>query len=237
MHTRQSHYHGAHCCYPAVYHYVVCRHQIEIEVVPENTEVYFADERYIDPINTQVRFDATVYNASNNSVTWQVSDITGGPGAGSIEPTGLYTAPPKGSIPHGYTDIVVATAKADPTRRAFAKVTLVGFGPEPALIPKLEIFPKVAYLYYRIYQHNNYIDTSNKMKQFTTIIKNTPYTNVSWSISGSMGTIDSDGLYRVPDSGGSPSVAAVHAELAHDSSVKDSAKVILLNYNWPGIVL
>ena len=237
MHTRHPHYHGTHCCHPVAHHHVVCRHQIEIEVVPENTEVYFADERYIDPINTQVRFDATVYNSpNNNSVNWQVTDISGGPGAGNIDPTGLYTAPPKGSITHGHTDIVIATAKADPTRRAYAKVTLVGFGPEALPLPKLEIYPKVAYLYYRVDQHNNYIDTSNKLQQFTTIIQNTQNTNVSWSNSGDLITIDDDGLYHAPDSGSSPTIVMVHSELTDDSSVNDDAKVILLNYNWPGIV-
>ena len=239
MHTRHPHYHGTHCCHPVVHHHVVCRHQIEIEVTPENTEVYFADERYVDPINTQVRFDATVYNAPNNSVTWQVTDITGGPGAGSIDPTGLYTAPPKGSIPHGHTDIVMVTANADPTRRAYAKVTLVGFGPEPVPTPKLEIFPKVAHVYYQngLGTHNNYIDDSNKGLQFRTIIKNSPSTSVTWSVIGSVGTIDAAGYYKAPPPGFSPSPIQIWAHLTHDPSITDKARIILLNYHWPGITI
>ena len=239
MHKRYPTYHGTPTCHPVVHHHVVCRHQIEIEITPENTEVYFADERYVNPINTQVRFDATVYNAPNNSVIWQVSNSTGGPGAGSINPTGLYTAPPKGSIPHGHTDIVIATAKADPTRRAYSKVTLVGLGPEPPPQPKLEIYPQVAYIYYRGTDntpqvYNRYIDFSNKMQQFRTIIKNTASTNVTWDMIG-YGSINNDGVYLAPYEGPNGASATIKAHLTSDSSVKDEAKVILLNYYFIGL--
>ena len=45
-----------------------------------------------------------------------------------FDPTGLYRAPDKGTLPTGTTDVVVATARADPLRKAFAWVTLVGLG-------------------------------------------------------------------------------------------------------------
>lgn len=223
------------CRQPVVHHQVVCRHQVEIDVFPAAVEVYFADERYVDAINTQQRFTATVYNAPDNGVIWQVTDVTGGPGAGSIDPSGLYLAPPKGSIPHGHTDLVIATAKAYPTRRAYAKVTLVGHGPEAAPVAKLEIYPKVAYLYFQDGEHNRYIDASNKRQQFTPLIRNTALTNVSWSITG-VGTIDAAGMYTAPWSGGSPAFVTVQAKLTLDNSVTDTARIILLNYSWPGIV-
>jgi hypothetical protein len=212
----------------------VCRHQIEVAVEPAHADVYFADERYINPINTQARFEATVLNAPNNGVIWQVVNIGGGPGAGTIDPSGLYTAPPKGTIPSGYTDIIVATAKADPTRRAYAKVTLVGFGPEPAPEPVLEIFPKVAYLYYRdgTGTDNSYIDISNKALQFRTVIKNTASTAVTWSVSGD-GSIDGNGFYRAPDHGLSPVPVDINAHLTADPGVSDKARIILINYHWP----
>jgi hypothetical protein len=223
-------------CQPVVHHHSVCRHQIEVELLPASTEVYFADERYIDPINTQIRFSAFVYNAKNNNVTWQVTDITGGPGAGTIDPSGLYLAPSKGSIPHGHTDIVLATAKTDPTRRAYAKVTLIGHGPEPLPTPKLEIYPQVAHVYYQggYGLHNNYIDISNKHQQFRSLIRHTALTEISWSVTGP-GSIN-DGYYNAPSSGSAPTTVKVHAQLTHDSSVKSEARIILLNYYWPGIV-
>ncbi len=226
-----------HCCHPVVHHQVTCIHQIEVEVQPASAEVYFADERYVDAINTQVRFEATVYNAPNNSVTWQVTDISGGPGKGTIDPSGLYIAPPKDGVPHGHTDIIIATVKADPTRRAYAKVTLVGRGPEPEPVAKLEIYPQVAYLYYQdgAGVHNQYIDPSNKHQQFSTIIKNTSLTGVTWSVTGA-GSINSDGFYTAPYSGFSPAFATVQVYLTLDSSIKAVARIILLNYSWPGIV-
>lgn len=234
MPARYPTYHGTTPCHPVVHHHVVCRHQIEVAVEPAHTQVYFADERYVNPINTQTRFEATVLNAPNNGVIWQVTSIGGGPGAGVIDPSGLYTAPPKGTIPSGYTDIIVATAKADPTRRAYAKVTLVGFGPEPAPEPVLEIFPKVSYLYYRdgTGTDNSYIDISNKALQFRTIIKNTASTAVTWSVSGD-GSIDVNGFYRAPDHGLSPVPVDISAHLTADPGVNDKARIILINYHWP----
>lgn len=225
---------GKHCCPPVMHHHLVCRHQIEVEVWPASAEVYFADERYIDAINTQARFEATVYNAPNNGVTWQVNGIGGGPGKGVIDPSGLYTAPPKGDIPHGHTDIIIATANADPTRRACAKVTLVGHGPEEKPVAGLEIYPQTAYLYYQggADAHNQYIDPSNKHQQFGTVISNTSSTGVIWSVTGA-GSIDSNGFYTAPGSGFSPAFATVHANLG---SIGATARVILLNYFWPGIV-
>ena len=230
--------HPASPCYPAVvHHHITCRHQIEIEVQPAAAEVYFADERFVNPINTQIRFSAFVYNAKNNNVTWEVADLGGGPGAGTIDASGLYLAPDKGSLAHGHTDLVIATAKADPTRRAYAKVTLVGEGPEPLPVPRLEIYPPLAYVYYQggSGQHNQYIDTSNKTQQYQTLIRHTDQTDVSWSVSGP-GTISSDGFYTAPNSGTSPSIVHVHAQLTHDSSVSCAARIVLLNYHWPGIV-
>jgi len=227
---------GGPYCHPVIHHHVVCRHQIEIDVHPAAAEVYFADERYIDAINTQQRFTATVYNAPDNGVTWQVTDLAGGPGAGTIDPSGLYVAPLKGSIPHGHTDIIIATAKSDPTRRAYAKITLIGHGPEPQPIPKLEIYPQFAYLYYQdgAGVHNQYIDASNKHQQFRPLIKNTPLTDITWSITG-VGSI-SDGFYTAPNSGSSPASVTVRAEMTLDSSINATARIILLNYFWPGIV-
>lgn len=225
-------------CEPVIHHHIVCRHQIEIEVGPAQVEVYFSDERYVDPINTQVRFAAHVYNAPNNSVTWRVVNLLGGPGAGTIDGSGLYLAPPKGSLPHGHTDLVIATAKADPKRRAVAKVTLIGEGPEPAAEPVLEVYPTVAHLYYQDgpYVHNQYIDPSNKHQQFRTLVRNSPHTSVTWSIVSGPGSISNTGFYYAPHQGTSPILVQVQAQLNHDAAITAQARVVLLNYSWPGIV-
>jgi hypothetical protein len=214
---------------------VICRHRIEVGIHPATAEVCFLDERHADPVNTQVRFTATVYNSPSGDVIWTVTDISGNPGAGSIDPTGLYLAPPKGGIPHGHTDIVTATSVDDPMRKAQARVVLIGRGPEPTPAAKLEIYPKTVYLYYQAGHHNSYIDPSNKMQQFRHIIRNTDLTEVVWSITGSGSIGSGTGLYAAPNSGSNGSVATVSAHLKNDTSVKDEAKVILINYDWPGI--
>ena len=98
-------------------------------------ELYFHDERWIDSVNTQLRFEATVFNSDRGS-TWEVASPSGGPGAGTISATGLYQAPNKGALASGTTDIVVATARDDPLRKAYAWVTLLGLGPLPAPEPR-----------------------------------------------------------------------------------------------------
>lgn len=217
--------------------HVVCRHQVEIEVQPAQVDIYFADERYVNPINTQVRFTAHVFNAPNNGVNWRVVNVTGGPGAGTIDSTGLYLAPLKGTLLHGHTDLVIATAKAEPRRRAVAKVTLIGEGPEAQVEPALEIFPNVAHLYYQggPSAYNQYIDVSNKQQLFRTRVKNSPHAAVVWTIASGAGAITSDGLYFAPYQGTSSVMVKIQAALTHDLSVTAQARVVLLNYTWPGI--
>lgn len=227
-----------HRCDPVIHHHVVCRHQVEIEVEPAQVDIYFADEQNVDPINTQVRFTAHVFNAPNNGVNWHVVNLAGGPGAGTIDASGLYLAPPKGTLLHGHTDLVIATAKADPRRRAVAKVTLIGEGPEAEAEPVLEIYPSVTHLYYQggTMAHNRYIDVSNKHQQFRTLVRNSPNPAVTWAVIWGPGSIDADGLYSAPHEGSAPNVVRIQAQLNYDASVTAEARVVLLNYSWPGIV-
>ena len=220
------------------YHQVVCQHQIEVEVWPANAEVYFRDERYADPVNTQVRFHASVYNGMSSKVNWAVQDSAGNPGAGSIDPTGLYLAPPKGSLSHGTTDIIIATAAESPFRKAYAFVTLMGNGPEPLLQPILEIFPKQAYLYYPQGHDNAYIDQSNTQQLFRATIRHSSGTAVQWLVDSVVqsgaGTVPWF-LYQLTGSGASK-VVTISARLQTQPAILDEAKAIHLNYSWPGLV-
>ena len=207
-----------------VVHHMLCRHQVEVAVQPPRAELYFRDERWIDPIDTQLRFEAVVYN-SDRGATWQVLAPDGGPGRGTIDATGLYQAPDKGALDSGTTDVVVATARADPLRKAFAWVTLVGLGPLPAPPPRIEIWPKLVTLYYRNNDNNDYIDDSNKLWVFRAFPRHAANPTVQWS--ATTGTV-------TPGSG-SVSEAIVTAKLASDPSITDDARVVLLNYIWPGL--
>ncbi len=229
-----------------IVHDVVCQHRIEIEVWPPEAEVYFQDEAHVDPVNTQVRFHAVVYNARSSGVLWEVQGVDGGPGAGAIDPTGLYTAPPKAGLAHGTTDIVVASAADDPLRKAFGRVTLIGYGPEPPPKPGLEIFPKQAYVYYRSNRpassdHNEFIDVSNKGQLFRALIRRSDSTEVEWFVDTGggygppVGQLEPWYLYEVPGSGSDGQEVKIKAQLKDHPGVYDEAKIILINYAWPGI--
>ena len=92
-----------------------------------------------------------------NNVTWLVTQATGtsilptaatcSPGCGSVDATGLYTAPT--TVPSTPTVTVVATSKLDTTRFATATVTVVQAGPisfsnvSPSVAPQGGLFQDI----------------------------------------------------------------------------------------------
>jgi hypothetical protein len=213
---------------------VICQHRVEVEVWPAAAEVTFRDERFAQPLEAQVRFSAFVYNAPSNRVTWQVLDLNGSPGAGTIDAAGLYLAPDKGSLPFGLTDIVVATSADDHFRKAFARVAIVGPGPKPKPAARVEVYPHRTYLYYPTGHNNNYIDASNTMQLFRAMVYHADAALVEWSISGAPVHTGPEYLFT---SSGWPSNVRIDATLpATTPLAADWATVTLLNYTWPGIV-
>ncbi len=213
---------------------IVCRPRIEIEVSPARAQLYFADERWIDPINTELRFEATWFN-TDAGVTWRVLAPGGGPGLGSIDATGLYRAPAKGGLVSGVTDMVSATANADPLRKAFAWVTLVGLGPSPVPPPRIGIWPKTRTLFYQSGEDNSYISDSNKLQMFQAEIRDSADNAVRWLVNG----VPQPGnepffLYRAPNTGSTQHIG-ITAQIQSQAAVASSAKVVLLNYFWPGL--
>lgn len=236
-------------CRVDVVHHITCRHQVEVEVWPPRIELYFADERMrvdhkgalvqreIDLVDTQMRFEATVIN-SDRGVRWQVFDAAGGPGAGSIDATGLYLAPAKGGWQNGHTDVVVATSVEDPLRKAYAWVTLIGDGPLKAPEARIEIWPKRVDLYYThssAADHNDYIDDSNKVQLFQARIWNSEEQSVTWQIVSGSGSIGANGLYVAPNSGNDHQMAVVRGTIGA-TAVYDEARIVLRNYVWPGLI-
>jgi len=212
----------------------VWRHRVEVMVSPEQATIYFHDERWTDPANTQIRFEAVVLNA-DTGVTWQVLAADGTPGAGTIDATGLYQAPDKGALASGTSELVVATARADPLRKAFAYVTLLGLGPLPAPAPAIEIWPKTRTLYYASGDDNAYIDDRNKMQLFQAYPKNNPGPGVTWLVDGAAQPgNDVWFLYQAPVTG-SDALHSVTAQIPGMPQVADTAKVMVINYLWPGL--
>jgi len=217
-------------------HRFVCRHRTEVEVWPASAELVFRDERYAHPVNTQVQFDAVVLNAPSNQVVWRVHALDGGPGAGTIDPTGLYIAPAKGSLPWGFTEIVSATSVDDPFRRAWAEVVIVGLGPEPPPPPRVEIFPKWVRLYHLDGKHNSYIDTSNKKQLFRTLLFHADPAQLIWRKEGTQVGTGPAFLFHVTNADAATHEIDITVELSTTAGVKDHARVSLLDYSWPGIV-
>jgi hypothetical protein len=219
-----------------IHHHVTRRHRAEVEVSPARAVLTFADERSANPADTRLRFEATTFNACNTAVRWEVLDANGGPGAGTIDHTGLYSAPDYAASLDGHTDVVLATLVEDPLRTAYAWVTLVGDGPWPAPQPTIALRPKTAYLYYPGGHDNAYIDPSNTMQFFRAQIRDSAATNVEWRVDGVVqaGETGELFLYRVTGSGAQKKVL-VEARIAGMAAVRDTAQVMQINYDWPGL--
>ena len=225
------------CRVTRVVRHLICQHRIEVEIWPGKAEVFFRDEQDVDPVNTHVRFDAAVYNGSTSRVQWAVEDLVGGPGAGSIDSTGLYVAPPKGLFPYSVTDTVIATSVEDPLRKAVAFVTIIGNGPAP-LLPRIEISPKQVYLYYPQGHDNAYIDPSHTMQLFRAFPQASASLSVEWLVGGVLqggAGLDPWFLYQMTGTGATK-MTTVTVRLQSNPAVQDEAKVIQINYSWPGLV-
>lgn len=88
---------------------------VTITVSPTTASVYTTQNE---------QFAATVSNATSSAVNWQVDGIAGGNSAvGTIDSTGLYTAP--AALPVPATVTITAIAVGDTTKTAVATVTLL----------------------------------------------------------------------------------------------------------------
>jgi hypothetical protein len=167
-----------------------------------------------------LQFSATVVNATTTAVTWQVNGVLGGSSTvGTIDASGLYTAPSTVPIPAKVT--VTAISKADPTKSDSASVTI-------SLTPVLTVNPPQAT-----------VVVGNQMP-FTATISGLSNQSVNWSLSSTgcsgaqCGTIDSGGLYTappsVPPSLPSPGIVTVTATSQVDNSVAGSATVTVITH-------
>jgi hypothetical protein len=228
----------SHCTPRTFSHHITCQHQVEIEVWPKNAEVNFRDERYCNPTNTQVRFYATVFNASGCVVDWRVYALDGTPGLGIVDASGEYTAPETGFLTSGYTEVVVATSKDDPMRSAAAYVSVVGFGPEPQPVATISLLPRRASIYYREFYNNSFIDESNTMVMCEAIVHNST-TGIVWKIDNAAApdaTSSRFYCYKAPLSGSDKTVI-ISADLNGSLSASAQAIITVVNYKWPGVIL
>jgi chitodextrinase len=161
-------------------------------------------------------FTATVTNATNTAVTWQVNGVTGGDSThGTISASGLYTAP--SSAPNPATVTVSAILQTDATKSASATVTIAA-SQNPVVI---SISPTVASV------------VTTKTQPFTATVTNTTNTAVTWQVNGltggdsTHGTISASGLYTAPSAVPSPATVTVSAISQADPTKSASATVAI----------
>ncbi len=150
------------------------------------------------PVGLTQQFTATVAGSTNTAVTWSVFS-----GGGSVNASGLYTAPgATGSA------VVRATSVADVTKFADAAVTIV------VLPVSVSISPTTAT-----------VDT-NATKQFTATVANSANTAVTWTVQSGGGSVNASGLYTAP---GAPGLAVVRATSVADNTKFADATVTIQN--------
>jgi len=167
------------------------------------------------------QFTATVVGTKNTNVTWTAT-------AGTVSPSGLYTAPT--NVPNPPIDTVTATSVADPADAAAAEVTILP-GPNTISVTLSPIAGTV---------------TTFGTLQFSATVTGDANTAVTWYVNGiqggsqSTGYISSSGLFYAP--GGVPTqligngsfkatTATVTAVLNDNTAYFASANVTILPAN------
>jgi 6-phosphogluconolactonase (cycloisomerase 2 family) len=159
------------------------------------------------------QFTATVANATNTAVTWQVNGVAGGNATtGTISSGGLYTAP--ASVPSPAAVTVTAVSQADSTKSGTASVTVTT---PPAI--SVTVAPLTANV------------AVGATQQFTATVANTSNTAVTWQVNGvaggssTVGTISGSGLYTGPVGVPSPAAVTVTAVSSADNTKTGTATV------------
>jgi hypothetical protein len=156
------------------------------------------------------QFTAPVVEPRHAGVTWSVTARGQAP-AGTIDATGLYTAPSSGDC----SDLITATSVLDPT--AMATATVLCASDSATLV---SVSPAGVDLY------------AGEEQVFSAAVSSSPDQRVTWSVAGSVpgaaqGFIDSTGRYRAPLTGGCHDV--VTATSLIDPSASGTATVRCLS--------
>jgi hypothetical protein len=166
-----------------------------------------------------VQFIATVQNATNLAVNWQVNGLAGGNSSvGTITPSGpgtaAYMAPASVSAP--LTVTVSAASQADATKTGSATVTV-----NPLPSTQVSVSPA------------NPDVVEGASLQFNANVQNGPQA-VIWEVDGiqrgnsTVGSINSSGFYTAPTTIPSPPVVNITAILQTDLSVSGSTTVTIV---------
>lgn len=165
------------------------------------------------PVNATEEFSATVVNATNSAVTWQVNTITGGNATvGTIDTNGNYTAP--ATVPNPNTVTVTATSVQDTTKSASATVTI-----DSGI--RVTVTPAVASM------------GTGETLQFTANVTGTSNNSVTWQVdaanggNSTNGFINANGLYTAPSTAPGSAAILITAVSTADPNQTGSATVTL----------
>jgi hypothetical protein len=162
-----------------------------------------------------VTLTATVSNATDTAVSWNVAGIPGGDIiVGTISANGVFTAP--SSLPVPATEIVQATSLADPTKSAAATIIITSD-------VAVSISPAAASI--ELGAQQEFLATISSAAQ--------PSTAVNWTITGNgcagtaCGTVNASGLFTAPQILPSSQAIALIATSVADPSKMATAAVTL----------
>ena len=179
---------------------------VSVSVTPSTATVQAA-------VGSQV-FTATVANAGNTSVTWQVNGVTGGTATtGTVSASGDYTAP--ASVPSPASVTVTAISAADPSRSGSSTVTITS-------AVSVTVSPSSATAQAGI-----------GSQTFTATVANSANTSVTWQVNGvvggnaTVGTISAAGVYKAPASVPSPAIVTITAVSVADPTHFGSATLTI----------
>src|ERR1700682_5522749 len=166
-------------------------------------------------------FFASVTGTANHIVTWKVNGaIGGGAASGTIDSTGLYTAP--NTIPSPAVVTVSALSQADPAKSGAASITIaIGVAVSPISIP---------------------LNIGGVQQQFTAVVSGSGNSAVDWTVNGfppgdpntTFGTITTSGLYTSPNAIPNPPNFQVTATSQADPTRSGSAG-IAISAGGPGV--
>ena len=197
---------------------------VKISVTPTSTSV---------PVSGTQKFTASVANTSNTAVTWQVNGVTGGePTHGTIDATGLFTAPPK--VPSPSTVTIAAISQAQPTKVAVAQAAISSTA--PAVV--VSVSPASAS-----------VQTGHVQSLTATVQNDSQNKGVTWTLSGAgcsgaacgslSATSSASGApitYTAPASVPSPASVMATATSVADSSKTAVATITLASVAAPAAI-
>ncbi|HZG42340.1 MAG TPA: hypothetical protein VEY93_05220, partial [Longimicrobium sp.] len=154
---------------------------VTVTATPLNVQIALIPETATLPVRGTQQFQATVTGSPDTEVDWSVQEGSAG---GSVNASGLYTAPNQPGTYH-----VIATSRADPRRSAVATV-MVHVG--------VAVSPAAATL------------TLEQTQQFQATVTGASDTSVVWSVQEGTagGSVNASGLYTAPNQPGTYHVIA-----------------------------